>query len=362
MSNALPTKPHANAQDQLTLASNAVYSALKAHLSTHADTVLSIEILPSSHVLPPNTPFLHDGPSLGIPKKTLQQAWLVARKVLEASITSNPKASTTNVEWEALDTATRIVILHTPEHLTAANGRKRLLRSRGAVYSSQEAAFEPPGSIGSDDFLNYLRDEFAFSTTLLTSPLPSHAKSPTLWYHRFWLVKSYTGYFLSSSAEDWEEEDVRSSFFAKEIEVVLKAAGEHRGNYHAFLYGRRLHMLLALRRMRDEGEGYQAGHVGGLGLERVCFKMQKWCFAHPRDVSGWAFLAFLLGHVGEGETKGKVVTGVRRFVEDLRWEGKCVEWFLVTVEEQVDEMDGSKVEGTRHVTEGIAGRRMFTNS
>lgn len=85
--------------------------------------------------------------------------------------------------------------------------------------------------------------------------------------------------------------------------------------------------------------------------------VQKWCFAHPRDISGWAFLAFLLRQrrydgaptisatiaMNNGLSKGagrvekvtakenatqRAVAETKEFVRKFKWKGASVEWFL----------------------------------
>jgi len=66
--------------------------------------------------------------------------------------------------------------------------------------------------------------------------------------------------------------------------------------------------------------------------------VHEWSLLHPRDISGWAFLAFLLREMREG---GRGVADVdadvevRRVVEETgawvrkyEWRGGSVEWFL----------------------------------
>ncbi len=50
-------------------------------------------------------------------------------------------------------------------------------------------------------------------------------------------------------------------------------------------------------------------------------------------MSGWAFLAFLLGRVdGVGEKeRGRVVQDTRAFVRKYKWRGESVEWFLKVI-------------------------------
>lgn len=90
--------------------------------------------------------------------------------------------------------------------------------------------------------------------------------------------------------------------------------------------------------------------------------VQKWCFAHPRDISGWAFLVFLLREMRHDEIPGtpaviasataamengtdkgaeraematakedaaqRVVAETKEFVRKFGWKGASVEWFL----------------------------------
>lgn len=97
-------------------------------------------------------------------------------------------------------------------------------------------------------------------------------------------------------------------------------------------------------------------------VEDSVAEVQKWCFAHPRDISGWAFLAFLLRemcHDGtsplttnsataamdNGSSMGaeraetaaatakedatrRVVAETKGFVRKFGWKGASVEWFL----------------------------------
>lgn len=91
--------------------------------------------------------------------------------------------------------------------------------------------------------------------------------------------------------------------------------------------------------------------------------MQKWCLAHPRDISGWAFLEYLLttglgwkregraaerikcdeggglekrgkGRLGNGAGEDvdsmvrKVVNESEEFVRKFQWQGDSLAWFL----------------------------------
>lgn len=110
-------------------------------------------------------------------------------------------------------------------------------------------------------------------------------------------------------------------------------------------------------------------------VENSVAEVQKWCFAHPRDISGWAFLSFLLREscydsppppppphpphpptvsnfavaaMDNGSSKGaeraetvtanedaarRVVAETKEFVRKFGWKGASVEWFLKTMGE-----------------------------
>ena len=184
-----------------------------------------------------------------------------------------------------------------------------------------------------DDTATELRsavsEEWAFLTSLLTSPLPRHVKSSTLWWQRCWLVRHFLDDHLSpnpvaegSSRPDHSQADAPSAFISAEIDVILRAAERHKANYHAFHYGRRILHLYPGAWSHEEGE---------VVVERV----RRWCFAHPRDGSGWGFLAFLVRWsglvMGDGEREGLIGTlsdQTREFVTALGWKGESVEGFL----------------------------------
>ena len=74
------------------------------------------------------------------------------------------------------------------------------------------------------------------------------------------------------------------------------------------------------------------------GRARITKTVHKWCLAHPRDISGWGFLAFWLDHSSRGNESememvnqtmvDAVIQRTEAFVRDLDWRGKSVEWFL----------------------------------
>ena len=64
---------------------------------------------------------------------------------------------------------------------------------------------------------------------------------------------------------------------------------------------------------------------------------------HPRDISGWAFLVFLLAQLrnegcddedmqkGFEDEIGLSVSETREFARKYEWKGESIEWFLRTV-------------------------------
>ena len=104
------------------------------------------------------------------------------------------------------------------------------------------------------------------------------------------------------------------------MKVVLQAADRHKSNYHAFLYARRLLAFLP----------------GMLVSEDLVGRVHMFCLKHPRDISGWSFLAFLLeremrgcGSQEEaGRMRDRVISKTEGFVRDLGWKGASVDWVL----------------------------------
>ncbi|KAL9122521.1 MAG: hypothetical protein Q9187_000921 [Circinaria calcarea] len=321
-----------------------IYAVLTTYLTAHTHSILSIEILPSSY---PSPNLLADGTNLGLPKKSLVQAFLIARQVLFSRLHDNhwgngnePSASESSDA--SLEAATKILLLYNPEHLTAANARKHHLRSllptaTSTSTSPPSALPQPPAALTSD---------LAFSTTLLTSPLPRHAKSPTLWSHRYWLLKTYRSALVrsgsgSGAADGNSTHQGYGTLLEEEISTVLRAGERHPANYHAFLYARRIVLLLERQKPEPEPETETETETEDVRA-RITNTVHKWCLAHPRDISGWGFLAFWLDpsfrfRGGESQSDSEmvnqtvldaVIQRTEAFVRDLDWRGKSVQWFL----------------------------------
>ncbi|TDZ25499.1 hypothetical protein Cob_v001539 [Colletotrichum orbiculare MAFF 240422] len=87
------------------------------------DRLLEIEILGSGHTLDPDENFLRDDNAVAVPKLRLVQAFIVARDMLQKHLVNK------SAEASRLWLATGAMLLMDPEHLTAANTRKRLLQA-----------------------------------------------------------------------------------------------------------------------------------------------------------------------------------------------------------------------------------------
>lgn len=139
--------------------------------------------------------------------------------------------------------------------------------------------------------------------------------------------------FVREGEEEGKDEGRWCAFVGRELDIVMRAGERHPGNYHAWNYARevvRLFVILSTRNGCKEREDDAIEAAWRQWIELV----HRWCFGHPRDMSGWAFLSFLLDqHVRFTEHGGKGMNGdvfrrTQEFKGKLKWEGECVEWFL----------------------------------
>lgn len=220
-----------------------------------------IELLGKSHPLPEGSCILVDGNSIGIPKLQLVQAFIFARKLFLNYQNSFEE------HCEDVLQATSVMLLMDPEYLTAANARKRIIKSIRRV--STNATLEVA-----------LKRELLFIDSVLTSPLHRHSKSPTLWSHRRWL------FTVCCSIQ--KPCDVQREL----TEVVMVAAERHPRNYYAWLQMRWiLETCAGVGCTKRALDGYKSVE---LDYEPVLIAVQNWCLRHPGDTSGWSFLLFVL--------------------------------------------------------------------
>lgn len=307
---------------------SSIFATLSTYLNTPSSKPLAVDILPSSYPLPapyPDPPILYEESdtdfSLAIRKKDLAQAFLEARKILltlhehpsghDSSESTTEDDLSRSYRHDKVYHATSVILLFDPEHITAANYRKRFLVAR--LSSAAASAME------STSFTEVIKRELDLLNTLLTSHLKRHTKSPTLWSHRLWLLRT----FLVTDAMLIQE---RRRLLERELEVVLKAADHHFANYYAFMHAR--HVLWLITGVREGTELQGVVKMSFVG-QQVWHNVKNWCFSHPRDISGWNFLVFLLQRLEDDDRLSRELEKeVREFVENVRWEGENISWLL----------------------------------
>ncbi|KAK4035274.1 hypothetical protein C8A01DRAFT_38232 [Parachaetomium inaequale] len=263
----------------------AAYEAISGVLVAPGDGLLEIEILGKSHPLEEGQHVARDGRAVGISKLGLVQAFTVARQVLRDHLDGlYPPTS-----HEVL-AATAVILLFDPEHLAAANARKR--RIHAEMFASTLASCET------------LLEEKCFLDSLLTSRLHRHTKSPTLWSHRRWLTTMFASRNMGVDVLG----DLRS--------VVFVAGERHPRNYYAWCHAR---FLMGLK-------------CSSVNLPDALAAVQAWCFQHHTDISGWSFLSFLLNtENGPGTGGCSTFAEVLDLVTSLRLANESVWVFLRTL-------------------------------
>ena len=330
-----------------------IYTELTRLLGNRRDQIYDFEILP-----PGFGPLVHDGHSIGITKKAMVQAFCIARRVFLGALNvrqensptpkESKKTSSTGTRGDdafgSISRAAEVILLFDPEHLTACNWKKReLIRILGQGLS--------------DQIILAIRREITFTTTLLRSPLHRHSKSPTLWFHRYWIMSqvllepktkspkflmtvlcSQDGETLACSALE-DAEQVLSS----ELAVILESGEHHPMNYYAFSYIRQFIDLLArllaqlpldpsdngLQPQQDQIFPSTHGRImKSLSLRGVLQKTHTWCLSHPGDISGWSFLSFLLDKADDPSVRKSTVERTVQYATDIAWEGEALWSFL----------------------------------
>ncbi|OTB16360.1 hypothetical protein K445DRAFT_11316 [Daldinia sp. EC12] len=246
--------------------------------------LLEIEFLGKSHPLQPGVNYLRDGPAVAIPKLRLVQAFFVARQLLQAyleySIISNGEAMA----------ATAVLLLTDPEHLTAANTRKRLLILSLETSDTAELA---------------LRREKQFVDSLLTSRLYRHAKSPTLWSHRRWLLHLFAIHDVGVDLHH----DIKN--------IVMIAGIRHPRNYPAWHHARFL---------VDRDPSLASSIIADV---------KEFCLKNHTDISGWSFLVYTISRIEDKSkrrmTSSSVFAEVLDITSSLRWVSESVWVFLRTI-------------------------------
>ncbi|KAF3032305.1 hypothetical protein E8E12_004030 [Didymella heteroderae] len=275
-----------------------IYESLCRYFDEHENEVIEIEILPPAIEPTDGEALMQDGSSLGIPKKALVLAFMAARQTFfdnKGNGRTDPKALQ----------ATKVILLFDPEHITAANFRKRrMLALRDA-----------------DDMLVYqkaLMAELCFLDSILTSPLNRQTKSSTLWWHRSWLLRLIAPLELKSASGKRI-----AAIISAALDSVCKSGERHPKNYYAWQYARRL--VAALGRVAAEVDApFPFDWVVSAFSDRVC----NWCFKHPSDTSGWSFLLFLLARLDPVDERDEIVEKVLQYAAKVKSENESL-WVFV---------------------------------
>ena len=316
--------PHGSIQDD-------AYAQLIGLLHPSRAVVLEIEILPSS--FPPQ--ILHESSAVGVPSSLLKLLYLEARQTFFDHASSRDP----DVYHAALQ-ATAILLLFDPNHLTAANFRKQHVQRLSDRWTEND--LKDPHA---EDLTEAVRDELTFVRSLVASPLSKHAKSSTLWAQRLWIVQNYfqpamRTYGADEAMRTMSKRDCMRRFWDEEMVIVMKAGERHPRNYYAWQYARLLISFL-------HSERCEIGRESDWERELLRDSMRLvhgWCSMHPRDISGWAFLVFLLEQLRhEGcnkKEKGQrlkdeirmLASKTKQFARKYEWKGESVEWVLKAVE------------------------------
>lgn len=265
----------------------AISKALTQISHENDEELLEIEILGKSHPLEAGTFLVQDENALGISKLGLVQAFFEARTMFQGH--QSGKGATLSAD--RVLAVTSVILLMDPEHLTATNARKRLIRSEGTGPAARQ--------------LELIRKDIFFIDSLLTSRLHRHTKSPTLWSHRRWLVEALRGHGV--------QPDV-----AEGLRRVVMVAGErHPRNYYAWCHARWLTGLLSQPEEDDE-------------LRASMVATKSWCFRHHTDISGWSFLSFLLAQ-GECSDRSSVFREAASLAASFKWTNESTWVFLRTL-------------------------------
>ncbi len=181
-----------------------------------------------------------------------------------------------------------------------------------------------------------MRHELRFLESLVTSPLSKHAKSSTLWAQRLWVVQNFVRVAVRAHAADGTVQMVNRrhrmrGFWDGELAIVMKAGERHPRNYYAWQYARRLFPFVCSQPfdLVERKDWDREVLRDGLAL------LRGWCLMHPRDISGWAFLVFLLEQMrhegydnGNDNELGSSALETREFVRKYDWKGESIEWLL----------------------------------
>jgi protein prenyltransferase alpha subunit repeat containing protein 1 len=277
----------------------AAYNDIVEALNSNTTDLLNIEFLGKGYPLPHDCNVLHDGVSIGVPKLKLVQAFIVARQLFFKCLKDFKRD-----KFQDIRNATAVILLMDPEHVTAANSRKKMIQQ---LRTDSEAELH-----------GVLSRELLVIDSFLTSWLHRHTKSPTLWGHRRWLLQV----LCSLNFPHDIERDLQK--------VVLVAAERHPRNYYAWL-----HLRWLVQNLQEQDDG-NPGDPPVLDQSKILSVVKDWCLRHPSDTSGWSFLLFQLFSIELpksvwAETYSSICREVLGIASSFQWTHESVWVFLRTL-------------------------------
>jgi hypothetical protein len=267
------------------LSAEDVYESLvEIFCSRKSSECFEIEIL-----LPGQGPLLRDGAFIGITKKALTKAFVIARKRFMQCLEDVREDSASVEEQTERAASTAIILLFDCEHTTACNWRKRRVAASINRYITEDT--------GRQALQDFFESELNLISTFVCSPLHRHTKSPTLWQHRLWLMTERMKLQGRLQENIFLSPEAMHKFILAEWEIVCRAGELHPKNYYAFSYMRQLHSCVSKlsERAVDTAVIQDSALLYELAVTLVKPTL-KWCLSNPKDVSGWMFLVYLLSH------------------------------------------------------------------
>ncbi|KAI9843906.1 MAG: hypothetical protein M1837_006060 [Sclerophora amabilis] len=237
---------------------------------------------------------------MGITKRQLVKAFIEARHIFFSSLQERDSL-------QVLLEATQVMLLFDPEHLTAANYRKRALLDlkNGAASATSQ-------------YPRFVEAELYLLESFLTSPLHRHTKSPTLWNHRRFVMELFSSQTLPVDMD---------TLCNSELAIVMRAGEKHPKNYYAWnLYAKWLFTFLKSGHLAlDQSHSFQC-----LTSDSIS-SVHEWCLRHPSDISGWSFLLLLFRHLHDTSSLVVPVSKTLDLAFSFRWSHEAVWTFLRTV-------------------------------
>ncbi|KAK9449915.1 uncharacterized protein V1518DRAFT_415055 [Limtongia smithiae] len=235
---------------------------------------------------------------VGVPKNILFTAFEYAHNAFYERVRQTTGITVTDEDDDEIDCTSLVLLLVASENLTAVNARKRRLQHPAPRFQNkphQHALIER---------------EYNILTTLLTSRLQKHSKSPFLWHYRQHLVQLLLPIALNAvlppstslsfpDAEATAATRALESLCHAELQAVLFAAEYHPMNYYSWNYARWFFSIIytsSLHLYPSLMDGSKpTNHTAPIFMESAIIrKIEKWCFAHASDTSAWTFYQWLL--------------------------------------------------------------------